>query len=86
MFRIEEGLEKNAEEITTLGTSIAGLHEEKEGRDDELEHVRTDQAKARTAVAKAEKRIKKAERALEDKASTVLLETRDRLGLSFTPS
>lgn len=67
LFRIEEGLEKNAEEITTLGTSIAGLQEEKEGRDEELEHARTDQAKIRTAVAKAEKRIKKAEKALEDK-------------------
>lgn len=83
MFRIEEGLEKDAEEITTLGTSIAGLQEEKEGRDEELEHARTDQAKTRTAVAKAEKRIKKAEKALEDKASTVLLETRNRLGLAF---
>lgn len=83
LFRIEEGLEKNAEEITTLGTSIAGLHEEKEGRDEELEHARTDQAKIRTAVTKAEKRIKKAEKALEDKVSTILLETRNRLGLSF---
>jgi len=76
-------LEKNAEEITTLGTSIAGLQEEKEGRDEELEHARTDQAKIRTAVAKAEKRIKKAEKALEDKASTVSLETRNHLGLLF---
>ncbi|KAH9959956.1 cohesin complex subunit psm1 [Russula dissimulans] len=67
LFRIEEGLEKNAEEITTLGSSIAGLREEKESRDEELEEARTDQAKARTAVAKAEKRIKKAEKALEDK-------------------
>ena len=83
MFRIEEGLEKNAEEITTLGTSIAGLQEEKEGRDEELEHARTDQAKIRTSVAKAEKRIKKAEKALEDKASTVSVETPYRLGLSF---
>jgi uncharacterized protein (DUF3084 family) len=74
-------LEKNAEEITTLGTSIAGLQEEKEGRDEELEHARTDQAKIRTAVAKAEKRIKKAEKSLEDKASTVSLETRNHLGL-----
>jgi hypothetical protein len=83
LFRIEEGLETNAEEITTLGTSIAGLHEEKDGRDEELEHVRTDQAKIRTAVAKSEKRIKKAEKALEDKVSTVLLETRNRLGCRF---
>jgi chromosome segregation ATPase len=83
LFRIEEGLEKDADEITTLRTSIAGLHEEKEGRDEELEHARADQAKIRTAVAKAEKRIKKAEKALEDKASTVLLETLDSLELSF---
>lgn len=72
LFRIEEGLEKNGEEITRFGTSIPGLCEEKEGRDEELEEVRTDQAKVRSAVAKAEKRIKKAEKALEDKASTVL--------------
>ena len=75
LFRIEEGLEKDAEEVTTLGTSIAGLREEKEGRDEELDQARTDQAKARSAAAKAEKRIKKAEKALEDKASTVLLVT-----------
>ncbi len=75
LFRIEEGLEKDAEEITTLGSSIAGLREEKEGRDEALEQARTDQAKARSAVAKAEKRIKKAEKALEDKASTLLLVT-----------
>lgn len=77
LFRIEEGLEKNAEEITTLGTSIAGLREEKDVRDEELDQLRTDQAKARTAVAKAEKRVKKAEKALEDKASTVLPVTRN---------
>jgi predicted nucleic acid-binding Zn-ribbon protein len=76
-------LEKNVEEITTLGASIAGLQEDKEGRDEELEHARTDQAKFRTAVAKSEKRIKKAEKALEDKASTVSVETPNRLGLSF---
>jgi structural maintenance of chromosome 1 len=75
LFRIEEGLEKNAEEITRLGTSIAGLREEKEGRDEELEQARADQAKTRSAVVKAEKRIKKAEKALEDKASTILLVT-----------
>ncbi|KAH9976926.1 cohesin complex subunit psm1, partial [Russula compacta] len=72
LFRIEEGLERNAEEITTLGTSIAGLREEKDVRDEELDQARTDQAKARTTVAKAEKRVKKAEKALEDKASTAL--------------
>ncbi|KAH9991916.1 cohesin complex subunit psm1 [Russula vinacea] len=72
LFRIEEGLEKDAEEITTLRTSIAGLHEEKEGRDEELEHARADQAKIRTAVVKAEKRIKKAEKALEDKKPELL--------------
>jgi len=72
LFRIEEGLEKDAEDITTLVTSIAGLREEKDGRDEELEQARTNQAKARAAVAKAEKRIKKAEKTLEDKASTVL--------------
>jgi len=83
LFRIEEGLEKNAEEITTLGTSIAGLREEKEGRDEELDQARTEQAKARMAVAKAEKRIKKAEKALEDKASTVFPVTRTRLRLLF---
>jgi len=76
LFRIEEGLERNAEEISTLGTSIAGLREEKEGRDEDLDEARTDQAKARTAVAKSEKRIKKAEKAFEDKASTVLPVTR----------
>jgi structural maintenance of chromosome 1 len=73
LFRIEEGLEKNAEEITTLGTSISGLREEKEGRDEELDQARADQAKARTTVAKAEKKIKKAEKTLEDKASNILL-------------
>ena len=83
LFRIEEGLEKNAEEITTLGTSIAGLREEKEGRDEELDQARTEQAKARMAVAKAEKRIKKAEKALEDKASIVFPVTRTRLRLLF---
>ncbi|KAH9970194.1 P-loop containing nucleoside triphosphate hydrolase protein [Lactifluus volemus] len=67
LFHIEENLEKNAEEITTLGTSIAGLREEKEARDEELDEARTDQAKARTSVSKAEKKIKKAEKALEDK-------------------
>lgn len=75
LFRIEEGLEKNVEEITRLGTSITGLREEKEGRDEELEQARTDQAKARSAVVKAEKRIKKAEKALEDRASTISLVT-----------
>lgn len=69
LFRIEEGLEKDAEDITTLVTSLAGLREEKDGRDEELEQARSDQAKARAAVAKAEKRIKKAEKTLEDKAS-----------------
>ena len=86
MFRIEEGLEKDAEDITTLVTSLAGLREEKDGRDEELEQARTDQAKARrAAVARAEKRIKKAEKTLEDKASTVLPATRDCLGLLFRP-
>ncbi|KAI0274052.1 condensin complex subunit SMC1 [Russula aff. rugulosa BPL654] len=64
LFRIEEGLEKNAEEITTLGTSIAGLQEEKEGRDEELESARTDQAKIRTAD-------KEADKALEDKLVSI---------------
>jgi chromosome segregation ATPase len=82
LFRIEEGLERNAEEISTLGTSIAGLREEKEGRDEDLDEARTDQAKARTAVAKSEKRIKKAEKAFEDKASTVLPLTRNCSTLS----
>jgi structural maintenance of chromosome 1 len=72
LFRIEENLEKNAEEITALATSIAGLREEKEARDDELDEARSDQAKARTSVSKAEKKIKKAERALEDKAGATL--------------
>ena len=85
MFRIEEGLERNAEEITTLVASLAGLREEKDGRDEELEQARTNQAKARTAVVKAEKKIKKAEKAMEDKASTVLLVSRDCLGLLFAP-
>ncbi|KAI0247997.1 cohesin complex subunit psm1 [Lactifluus subvellereus] len=67
LFRIEGSLEKNAEEITTLGTSIAGLREEKEAQDEELDEARTDQARARTAVTKAEKKIKKAEKASEDK-------------------
>jgi structural maintenance of chromosome 1 len=69
LFRIEECLEKNAEEITTLGTALAGLREEKEAQDEELDQTRTDQAKARTSVLKAEKKIKKAEKALEDKVS-----------------
>ena len=83
LFRVEEGLEKNAEEITTLGSSIAGLREEKESRDEELEEARADQAKARTAVAKAEKRIKKAEKALEDKASSISPVICNCLGVSF---
>lgn len=66
-------------------TSLAGLREEKDGRDEELEQARTDQAKARAAVAKAEKRIKKAEKALEDKASTVLPVARDCLEPLFPP-
>ncbi|KAF8268112.1 cohesin complex subunit psm1 [Lactarius quietus] len=57
LFRIEENLEKNAEEITTLAASIAGLREEKETQDSALDDARTDQAKARSA----------AEKALEDK-------------------
>jgi structural maintenance of chromosome 1 len=85
LFRIEEGLEKDAEDITTLVTSLAGLREEKDGRDEELEQARTDQAKARAAVARAEKRIKKAEKTLEDKASTVSPAIRDCLGLLFPP-
>ncbi|KAI9511038.1 RecF/RecN/SMC [Russula earlei] len=67
LFSIEEGLEKNAEEITALGGSISGLREGKEGRDEELDLARTEQAKARTAIAKVEKRIKKAEKAVDDK-------------------
>ncbi|KAI0297775.1 cohesin complex subunit psm1 [Multifurca ochricompacta] len=67
LFRIEENLEKNADEITTLGASITGLRDEKDVQDEALEEARTGQAKARTAVAKAEKKIKRAEKALEDK-------------------
>ncbi|KAH9170044.1 cohesin complex subunit psm1 [Lactarius sanguifluus] len=67
LFRMEESLEKNAEEITTLAASITGLRDEKEARDGALDDARADQAKARSVVAKAEKRIKKAEKALEDK-------------------
>ncbi|KAH9061732.1 cohesin complex subunit psm1 [Lactarius deliciosus] len=70
LFRMEESLEKNAEEITTLAASITGLRDEKEARDGALDDARADQAKARSVVAKAEKRIKKAEKALEDKAET----------------
>ena len=72
LFRIEENLEKNAEEITTLAASIAGLREEKDTHDSALDDARADQAKARSAVAKAEKKIKKAEKTLEDKASPIL--------------
>jgi len=32
LFRIEENLEKKAEEITTLAESLAGLREEEEAR------------------------------------------------------
>ncbi|KAN0135870.1 RecF/RecN/SMC [Lactarius tabidus] len=67
LFRIEENLEKNAEEITTLAASITGLREEKETHDSALDDARADQAKARSGVTKAEKKIKKAEKALEDK-------------------
>ena len=70
LFRIEEHLEKNADEITTLAASISGLREEKETHDSALDDARADQAKARSAVAKAEKKIKKAEKALEDKVRT----------------
>ena len=73
LFRIEENLEKNADEITTLAASIAGLREEKETQDNALDDARADQAKTRSMVAKAEKKIKKAEKALEDKARTILL-------------
>ncbi len=69
---MEESLEKNAEEITTLAASIAGLREEKEAHDGALDDARADQAKARSVVAKAEKKIKKAEKTLEDKAGTIL--------------
>ena len=72
LFRIEENLEKNAEEITTLAASIAGLREEKDTHDSALDDARADQAKARSAVAKAEKKIKKAEKTLEDKASPIV--------------
>jgi structural maintenance of chromosome 1 len=72
LFRIEENLEKNAEEITTLAASIAGLREEKDTHDGALDDARADQAKARSLVAKAEKKIKKAEKTLEDKAGTLL--------------
>ena len=72
LFRIEENLEKNAEEITTLAASIAGLREEKDTHDSALDDARADQAKARSAVAKAEKKIKKAEKTLEDKVSPIL--------------
>ncbi|KAH9053337.1 cohesin complex subunit psm1 [Lactarius vividus] len=67
LFRMEENLGRNAEEITTLTASIAGLRDEKESRDGALDDARADQAKARSVVAKAEKKIKKAEKALEDK-------------------
>jgi hypothetical protein len=40
LFRIEENLEKNAEEITTLADSIAGLREEKETHDSALDDAR----------------------------------------------
>lgn len=72
LFRIEENLEKNAEEITTLAASIAGLREEKDTHDSALDDARADQAKARSAVAKAEKKIKKAEKTLEDKVRPIL--------------
>ncbi|KAI0266211.1 cohesin complex subunit psm1 [Gloeopeniophorella convolvens] len=67
LFRIEEDLEKNADEIRSLSSSISGLHREKEARDKALDGARTEQAKARATVTKAEKKIKKAEKALEDK-------------------
>ena len=76
LFRIEENLEKNAEEITTLAESLAELREEKETRDGALDDARADQAKARSAVAKSEKKIKKAEKALEDKVSSLLFHFR----------
>lgn len=72
LFRIEENLEKNAEEITTLAASIAGLREEKDTHDSALDDARADQAKARSGVAKGEKRIKKAEKTLEDKVRIIL--------------
>ena len=61
------------------GTSVvgrSGLQEEKEGRDEELEHARTDQA-----VAKTDNRGKKAKKLEETgKASIVLLKTHNHLG------
>ena len=72
LFRIEENLEKNAEEITTLAASVTGLRDEKETHDSALDDARADQAKARSLVAKAEKKSKKAEKTLEDKVRTIL--------------
>jgi structural maintenance of chromosome 1 len=67
LWHIEEGLERNAEQIKTHGQTLDGLRAEKDSRDQELAAARAEQAKSRSTVTSKEKKIKKAEQALEAK-------------------
>jgi seryl-tRNA synthetase len=67
LWHIEEGLERNAEQIKTHSQTLDGLRAEKDSKDQELAAARAEQAKSRSTVTSKEKKIKKAEQALEAK-------------------
>jgi structural maintenance of chromosome 1 len=67
LFHIEQGLERNAEQIQEHSETLDDLRAERDTRDRELTSVRADQAKSRSAMLQKEKKIKKAEQSLEAK-------------------
>jgi structural maintenance of chromosome 1 len=69
LWHIEEGLERNAEQIKVHSQTLDDLRAEKAAKDDELAASRAEQAKSRSTVVQKEKKIKKAEQTLEAKVS-----------------
>ncbi|KAI0078626.1 cohesin complex subunit psm1 [Panus rudis PR-1116 ss-1] len=67
LYHIQEALATHAQDIKSHNRALAGLRQEQQEREAELDTARAEQARARTDVMQKEKRIKRAEKALEAK-------------------
>jgi structural maintenance of chromosome 1 len=65
LYHIEESLAAHADEIKRQNRTLAGLRQEQQTKQDELDAARAEQAKCKTKLSKKEKALKKAEKALE---------------------
>ena len=65
MYHIEESLKDHAAEIKKQNRALAGLREEQQAKQEDLDAARSEQAKSKTKVSQKERKLKKAEKALE---------------------